>query len=67
MQQLLRVLLLSGALQLGTVSGYSAESAKTYQVTGPVVELNEKTIVVQKGDERWEIARDEKNLPGGAP
>ena len=32
---------------------------KTYQVTGPILELTDKTIVVQKGDERWEIARDE--------
>jgi phage portal protein BeeE len=36
-----------------------AEMAKTYQVTGPILEVNAKTIVVQKGDERWEIARDE--------
>ena len=28
-------------------------------MTGPILELNDKTIVVQKGDERWEIARDE--------
>jgi hypothetical protein len=33
-------------------------SAKTYQVTGPIVELTDKVIVVQKGDERWEIARN---------
>jgi hypothetical protein len=37
----------------------AAPMAKTYQVTGPIVELTDKTIVVQKGDERWEIARDE--------
>ena len=33
-------------------------AVKTYQVTGPIVELTDKMIVVQKGDERWEIARD---------
>ncbi len=33
-------------------------AVKTYQVTGPIVEVTDKTIVVQKGDERWEIARD---------
>src|SRR2546423_2947307 len=38
---------------------------KTYQVTGPIVELTDKTIVVQKGDERWEIARDEKTRVSG--
>ena len=33
-------------------------AAKTYQVTGPVLELSDKTIVVQKGKEKWEILRD---------
>ena len=32
---------------------------KTYQVTGPVIEVTDQMIVVQKGDEKWEIARDE--------
>jgi len=31
---------------------------KTYQVTGPVLDLTNDTIVVQKGSERWEIARN---------
>jgi hypothetical protein len=31
---------------------------KTYQVTGPVLELTNELIVVQKGKDRWEIARD---------
>jgi hypothetical protein len=35
-----------------------AATAKTYQVTGPVLELTDTTIVVQKGADRWEIARD---------
>ena len=30
---------------------------KTYQVTGPVLELKDDLIVVQKGSEKWEIAR----------
>ena len=42
-----------------------AQSAKTYQVTGPVLELNDKVIVVQKGSERWELARDEKTRIDG--
>jgi hypothetical protein len=41
----------------GATSAYAAP-AKTYQVTGPVLELNAKTITVQKGKEKWEIARD---------
>ena len=35
-----------------------AAAAKTYQVTGPVLEITSDTIVVQKGKDRWEIARD---------
>jgi hypothetical protein len=33
-------------------------AVKTYQVTGPVLELRADSIVVQKGSDRWEIARD---------
>ena len=32
-------------------------AGKTYQVTGPVVELTDTKIVVEKGKEKWEIAR----------
>jgi len=35
-----------------------AAAAKTYQVTGPVLEVTNDLIVVQKGQERWEVARD---------
>lgn len=34
-----------------------AAAPKTYQVTGPVLELKDDLIVVQKGKEKWEIAR----------
>ena len=34
-----------------------AAQPKTYQVTGPVLELTADTITVQKGSEKWEIAR----------
>lgn len=39
-----------------TAASVSA-APKTYQVTGPVLEVNATTIVVQKGKEKWEIAR----------
>jgi hypothetical protein len=38
--------------------GAWSETNNTYQVTGPVVELTPAKIVVQKNDEKWEIARD---------
>lgn len=34
-----------------------AAAPKTYQVTGPVLSLTDDLIVVQKGKEKWEIAR----------
>ena len=35
-----------------------AAGPKTYQVTGPILELTDDTITVQKGKDPWEIARD---------
>ena len=32
--------------------------ATSYQVTGPIVEANDKMIVVMKGKERFEVDRD---------
>jgi hypothetical protein len=36
-----------------------------YQVTGPVLEVREDVIVVQKGNEKWEIARDKTTQIAG--
>ena len=38
--------------------GYGFAAVKTYQVTGPVLEVRADALVVQKGTEKWEIARD---------
>ena len=46
---------ISALLLLGQTS--FAAAAKTYQVTGPILELTDTKIVVQKGDEKWEVAR----------
>jgi len=35
-----------------------AAAPKTYQVTGPVLEVKGDTVTVQKGTEKWEIAID---------
>jgi hypothetical protein len=35
----------------------AASSAWAYQVTGPVLEVTDSKIVVQKGKDKWEIAR----------
>lgn len=36
----------------------SAPGAMAYQVTGPVLEVTDTKIVVEKDREKWEIARD---------
>lgn len=35
-----------------------AAAPKTYQVSGPVLEVKDDIVVVQKGKEKWEIVRD---------
>ena len=35
-----------------------AFGVQDYQVTGPILEVNDSMIAVQKGKDRWEIARD---------
>ncbi len=42
-----------------------AGATKTYQVTGPVLELKDDSIVVQKGKEKWEVARDKDSKVTG--
>jgi hypothetical protein len=43
-----------------------AAEPKDYQVTGPVLDVKEDVIVVQKGDEKWEIGRDKgTKIKGG--
>lgn len=32
-------------------------AAKAYQVTGPVLEVTDSKIVVEKGKEKWEVER----------
>ena len=44
-----------------------AATTKTYQVTGPVLDMNDSIIAVQKGKERWEIARDASTKMTGKP
>lgn len=48
-------LVAAGTLALGSTA---FAGAKSYQVTGPVVEATDSMIVVMKGKERFEIDRD---------
>jgi hypothetical protein len=51
---------LLAATSLALSSAAFAAGAKTYQVTGPVLEVTDSMIVIEKGakKERWEINRD---------
>jgi len=50
------VCLVALALLFAVIAG--AAAVKTYQVTGPVLEVRSDAIVVQKGKDKWELARD---------
>ena len=56
MKRYICVMALGLALGMVTVAG-AVPAGKTYQVTGPVLELTDSKIVVEKGKEKWEIAR----------
>ena len=58
MRKFASTLLLAGAL-FGA-SALAAAGAKTYQVTGPVMEVQGDVVTVQKGKDLWQI-----NLPVG--
>jgi hypothetical protein len=49
---------LLAAASLAFSNAVLATDAKTYQVTGPVLEVTDTMIAVQKGKDRWEINRD---------
>ena len=51
---------LLAAASLALSSAAFAAGAKTYEVTGPVLEVTDSMIVIEKGakKERWEINRD---------
>ena len=51
------------AFVLTVPSAFAA--TKTYQVTGPVLEVRPDAVVVQKGTEKWEIARDSNTKVDG--
>ena len=56
--------LMCGAALFAATS-LNAADAKTYQVTGPVLEVTPTTITVQKGDDKWQLARDSKTKING--
>ena len=56
-------LMAAASLALSSVS--FAADAKDYQVTGPVLDVSDSMIAVQKGKDRWELARDSNTKTSG--
>ncbi|MFH1078683.1 MAG: hypothetical protein V1766_00220 [Pseudomonadota bacterium] len=59
-----KAILVIGVL-LFAVSFAFAAGPKSYQVTGPVLDVKDDVIVVQKGNDKWEIARDKSTKVAG--
>lgn len=55
MKKLLVLIFLAASLTQS--SAIQAAATKTYQVTGPILEVTNEMIIVQKGKEKWELAR----------
>ena len=51
-----RMLLFACAILLASSLALAGQP-NTYQVTGPVLEIRDDVIVVQKGKDKWELAR----------
>jgi hypothetical protein len=52
-----KILIFACAFLFVAVVAFAA-GPKTYQVTGPVLEVSSDMIVVQKGKDKWQIGRD---------
>jgi hypothetical protein len=60
-----KALSLLAAVSLALSSVALAAGTKDYQVTGPILEVTDSMIAVQKGKDRWEIARDASTKTSG--
>ena len=52
-------------VSLFLASAAVAAGPKDYQVTGPVLDVNDDVITVQKGSEKWEIGRNKDTKING--
>jgi hypothetical protein len=42
-----------------------AAAPKKYQVTGPILEIRDEVIVVEKGKDKWEVKKGAAKVEGG--
>ncbi|HPC74166.1 MAG TPA: hypothetical protein P5551_09800 [Syntrophales bacterium] len=61
-----RSVLIVGILVLVATFAF-VQASWAYQVTGPVVEVKDDSITVQKGKENWKIAKDKNTKITGDP
>ena len=59
-----KAVLLAGVFLLAASLVFAA-GPKTYQVTGPVLEVKDDVIVVEKGKEKWEIGKSKDTKVSG--
>jgi hypothetical protein len=57
-KRIIRFLALASAMTVSAAAGSARAADKTYQVTGPVLEVSDTSITVEKGKEKWQLARD---------
>jgi hypothetical protein len=63
---MLKIRMLAAAtIAVALVAGSAMAAGKTYQVTGPVLEVTADKIVVQKGQDKWELLRDASTKVNG--
>lgn len=55
---------LAGSL-LTALTTFAGPAGKSYQVTGPVIDVNDTVITVMKGEEKWTVARDKDTKVNG--
>jgi len=58
-----RIMVFALLMMFATVSISAA--LESYQVTGPVIEVKDNTVTVQKGKENWQIAIDKDTKTTG--
>jgi hypothetical protein len=58
-----KLIVLAAVALVGFAAAPAFAAPKTYQVTGPVIEMTADSMVVQKGKEKWEIARGTAMVP----
>ena len=54
----MRLFVVAAGLAVSLAAFAWAAATKDYQVTGPILELTDTKIVVQKGEEKWEVGKD---------